>query len=60
MSQNKKECAPKKLMEGTIPASLVGEIQKGIVSGSNVQQAKSLISKPKEQIMHLISKKVKY
>lgn len=49
MSQNKKECAPKRLMEGTIPASLVGDIQKGIVSGSNVQQAKSQIPKTKGQ-----------
>jgi len=38
----------KRLMEGTIPASLVGDIQKGIVSGSNVQQAKSQIPKPKD------------
>lgn len=49
MSETKKECVPKKLMEGTIPASSVGAIQKGIVSGSNVQQAKSQIPKNKEQ-----------
>lgn len=50
MSQDKKDCAPNKLMEGTIPASSVGAIQKGIVSGSNVQQAKSQIpTKPKDQ-----------
>ncbi|MCW4005688.1 MAG: hypothetical protein NWF04_03710 [Candidatus Bathyarchaeota archaeon] len=48
MSQNKKECTSKKF-GGPIPASSVGDIQKGIVSGSNVQQAKRQIPTPKDQ-----------
>jgi hypothetical protein len=36
----------KKLCEGIVPSQSVAAIKKGIVSGSNVQQAKNQIPKP--------------
>ncbi len=50
LSQCKKDEIKKiNLQEGLVSAQSVDTIRKGIVSGSNVQQAASKIPKPKDQ-----------
>jgi hypothetical protein len=50
LSQSKKNEIKKiDFKEGLVSAQSVDAIRKGIVSGSNVQQAKSQIPKPKDQ-----------
>jgi len=48
LSQSKKEIKKMEIQEGLVSAQSVDDIRKGIVSGSNVQQAKSQIPKPKD------------